>query len=232
MNCSVCQLGLTEYSEAYALQVELLNWRINGEIEDTLLLLEHTPTVTLGKSGKIENILVSREQLAKEGISVFCVGRGGDVTYHGPGQLVGYLIFDLRSRGRDVHRYVHDLEEVIIRTVGDFGIKACRDENHAGVWVGNRELAAVGLSVRKWVTMHGFALNVNTDLRPFSFINPCGFTNRKATSMSNLLSQDVPMETVIERLLGRFSELFNTCLELRQIYQQGTTHEKQTTVLV
>ncbi len=214
MRCVVYQLGLIGYSEAYHLQKELLRQRFNGEITDTLLLLEHPPTITIGKFGKLENVLASQAQLAKEGVSLFFVDRGGDVTYHGPGQLVVYAIIDLRKRGRDVRKYVHDFEEVIIRTLNDFCIKSRRDSTHAGVWVKDEEIAAIGLSIRRWVSMHGFALNVNPELRRFSLINPCGFPNRKVTSISNLLSQDIPMEAIVERLLAHFSEVFDAHMEL------------------
>lgn len=210
----VYQLGLIGYSDAYYLQRDLHRQRFDGEITDTLLLMEHPPTITIGKSGKLENVLASQAQLAKQGVSLFFVDRGGDVTYHGPGQLVAYPIIDLRRRGRDVHKYLYELEEVVVRTLNDFSIKSGRDSNHAGVWVKNEEIAAVGLSVRKWISMHGFALNVNTDLEQFSLINPCGFPNRKATSMSNLLSQDIPMKEVIEKFLVRFSEVFDAHMEL------------------
>ena len=213
MLCTVYQLGLIGYRKAYHLQRELLRQRVNDEITDTLLLLEHPPTITIGKSGKLENVLASQAQLARKGVSLFFVDRGGDVTYHGPGQLVAYPIIDLRKRGRDVHKYVRDLEEVIIRTLNDFSINACRDRNHAGVWVRGGEIAAIGLGISRWVSMHGFALNVNTDLEQFSLINPCGLSDRKATSISNLLSQDIPIETVAERLLAHFSQVFDSRME-------------------
>jgi len=213
MICTVYQLGLVEYSLAYHLQTEFLHRRTEDEITDTLLLMEHTPTITIGKSGKLENVLVSQERLAKEGISLFFIGRGGDVTYHGPGQLVAYPIISLKKQGRDVYKYVRNLEEVIIRTLNDFGINACRDRNHTGVWVAGEEIAAIGLRIRKWVSMHGFALNINTDLEQFSLINPCGFSDRKATSISKLLSQDIPREKVTERLLAHFSEVFDAQIE-------------------
>ncbi|MFC1950153.1 lipoyl(octanoyl) transferase LipB [Chloroflexota bacterium] len=208
------QLGLLDYSKAYRLQKELLRQRLENKIADTILLLEHPPTITIGQAGKLENILVSHTQLAKAGISLFFVDRGGDVTYHSPGQLVAYPIIDLRKRGKNTHKYVHDLEEVLIRILNDFCIESCRDKNHAGVWIKDEEIAAIGLSIRNWITMHGFALNVNTDLTQFSLINPCGFSDRKATSISSLLSQDIPMETVIERSLAHFSEVFDTHIEL------------------
>ncbi len=213
MLCTVYQLGVIGYSQAYHLQRELLRQRVNDEITDTLLLLEHPPTITIGKSGKLENVLASQAQLATEGIALFFVDRGGDVTYHGPGQLVAYPIVDLRQRGRDAHQYVRDLEEVIIRTLNDFGITGCRDRHHAGVWVRGKEVAAIGLGISRWVSMHGFALNVNTELEHFSLINPCGFSDRKATAISKLLSQDILMETVTERLLAHFSQVFDSRLE-------------------
>ena len=210
----VYQLGFIGYRDAYYLQRDLHCQRLNGETTDTLLLLEHAPTITIGKSGKLENVLASQAQLAKEGISLLFVDRGGDVTYHGPGQLVAYPIIDLRRRGRDVHKYLHELEEVIVRTLNDFCIKSCRDITHAGIWVKSEEIAAIGIGLKRWVSMHGVALNVNINLQQFSLINPCGFTNRKATSMSNLLSQDIPMKEVIEKFLARFSEVFDAHMEL------------------
>jgi lipoate-protein ligase B len=213
MLCTVYQLGVIGYSQAYHLQRELLRQRVNDEITDTLLLLEHPPTITIGKSGKLENVLASPAQLATEGVSLFFADRGGDVTYHGPGQLVAYPIIDLRQRGRDAHQYLRDLEEVIIRTLSDFGIKGRRDRNHAGVWVRGKEVAAIGLGISRWVSMHGFALNVNTELEHFSLINPCGFSDRKATSISELLSQDILMATVTEGLLAHFSQVFDSRLE-------------------
>jgi lipoate-protein ligase B len=222
MLCWFYQLGRVAYSEAYQMQADLLKRRINDGIGDTLLLLEHPPTITIGKSGKPENILASQLELREKGIPLLFVDRGGDATYHGLGQLVGYPIIDLKNRGADLHQYVYDLEEVIIRTLGDFGIEAARDKSHRGVWVENKEMAAIGLRVRKWVTMHGFALNVNTDLAPFSLINPCGFSDRGATSMAQVLAREIPMALVTERILGRFSEVFNTEMKLGpdSIYQE------------
>jgi len=231
MFCTVYQLGQVEYDRAYYLQAKLLYQRINGEIKDTLLLLEHPPTITIGKSGKLESILASQSQLAEKGIPVFFVDRGGDATYHGPGQLIGYPIFGLR--GRDLHQYVRDLEEVVIRTLNDFGIKAGRDKTHPGVWVGNEEIAAIGLRIRRWVSMHGFALNVNTDLEPFSLIHPCGFSDRRATSISHLLSQDVLMAAVTERLLAHFVEVFNAQIEWgTNMLVRSYIYEDQITTLV
>jgi len=213
MFCVIYRLGLVGYSEAYHLQRKLLRQRFDGEIMDTVLLLEHPPTITIGKSGKLENVLASQEKLAKEGISLFFTDRGGNVTYHGPGQLVAYPIIDLRQRGRDIHRYVHDLEEVVIRTLSDFSIEAHRDGSHAGVWVEEEEIAAIGLSIKRWITMHGIALNVNPNLEHFCLINPCGFSDRTATSMARLLSREIEMAEVTRRLVAHFSDVFDAQIE-------------------
>lgn len=214
MTCIVYQLGLIDYSKAYELQKRLHRERLNGLISDTLLLLEHPPTLTIGRSGNMGNVLVSKKQLAQEGIALFSIDRGGDVTFHGPGQLVGYPIIDLSNRGKDVRRYVRDLETILIETLRDFSIAADRDEAHAGVWVGDEEIAAIGLTVRGWVTMHGFALNVNPNLEHFSYIHPCGFSDRSAISMANLLGHDVSMKEIAHSVITQFSTIFATAIEI------------------
>jgi lipoate-protein ligase B len=213
MLCIVYRLGLVEYREAYDLQRTLTRQRLDGSPADIILLLEHPPVISIGKSGKLENVLASQAQLTREGISLFFTDRGGDVTYHGPGQLVAYPIIDLRNRKKDVRKFVRDLEEVVIRTLNDFSISAHRDESHAGVWVNGEEIAAIGLSIKRWITMHGIALNVNPNLEHFSLINPCGFSDRKATSMARLLARDVPMEEVTPRLIAHFSDVFSAHIE-------------------
>ncbi|MCD6453463.1 MAG: lipoyl(octanoyl) transferase LipB [Dehalococcoidales bacterium] len=213
MLCRVYQLGVTGYSEVYSQQLSLLSYRINGEIVDSLLILEHPPTITIGKSGSRDNVLATQKQLLEMGIVILATDRGGDVTYHGPGQLVAYPIIDLKSQRRDLRQYLHNLEEVIIRTLDDFDIRATRDSNHPGVWVKDKEIAALGLRVKRWVSMHGIALNVNTDLAPFSLIKPCGFTDRGATSMASLLGCTVPIAVVTEKFLAHFAELFDAQLE-------------------
>ena len=212
--CIATNLGLVDYGEVWDLQRRLHGLRIAGEIDDVLLTLEHQPVLTLGKSGSLSNVLVSPERLADMGISLYHIERGGDVTYHGPGQLVAYPIIDLRRRDKDISRFVTDLEEVIIRTVGDFSIEAGRDAGHRGVWIDNQELAAIGLSVRKWVSMHGVALNVGTDLTHFQLINPCGFTDRRATSMAQYLSRDISFDSVRKSLLRHFADVFDVRLSL------------------
>jgi lipoate-protein ligase B len=205
MVCRVYEAGQVVYSEAYQLQCELRRLRIEAAIPDVLLLLEHPPTLSVGKRGRMENVLVPMEDLRGEGIDLFFSERGGDVTYHGPGQMVAYPILSLKERGRDVYQFVRDLEAAALRTLADFGITAERDENHAGVWVGGAEIAAVGLSIKKWVTMHGLALNVNPDLSHFSLIHPCGLAGVKATSMAELLGGPVSMQAVRAAFVRHFS---------------------------
>ena len=208
----VCPMGIADYGTVWQLQKELHVLRMNDDIPDTLLVLEHMPTFTIGKSGSANNVLVAPEKLTEMGISLFFIERGGDVTYHGPGQLVVYPIIDLKERGKDISRFVTDLEEVMIRSVRDFSIVAGRDPGHRGVWVGDKELGAIGISVRRWVTMHGLALNVTTNLEHFALINPCGFTDRQATSMAALLSVDISLPFVQDRLLAHFSNVFDADL--------------------
>lgn len=213
MLCRLYQLGLIEYGEAYDIQKRLWSQKTGGHAADALLLLEHPPTFTMGKSSKLGNLLLTKEELVREGISLFFTDRGGDITYHGPGQLVVYPIIDLKSRGKDIHRYVQGLEEVVIQALAELSIEARRDEKNVGVWVGNEKIAAIGVSVRRWVTMHGLALNVNPILEHFSFINPCGIPNGRVTSISKLLGQDLPLETVGERVVAHFAEVFHADIE-------------------
>ena len=213
MLCVLYQLGLIEYGEAYDIQKKLWSQKMDGRTADALLLLEHPPTFTIGKSGKLENLLLAREELTKEGMSLFFTNRGGDITYHGPGQLVVYPIIDLKNRGKDIHRYIHDLEEVVIRTLADLSIEARRDGKNVGVWVDNEKIAAIGVSIRKWIALHGLALNVHPNLEHFSFINPCGILDRGVTSIAKVLSRNVPMEVVVKGLVNHFSEVFDAHIE-------------------
>jgi lipoate-protein ligase B len=202
------------YARAYDLQKRIWAQRVSGKIPDTLLISEHTPTFTAGKSGKMENLLIPIDELSKRGISLFFIERGGDFTYHGPGQLVVYPIFDLGGHGKDIQRYIHNLEEVVIRTLADFSIIAGRDEQHVGVWVGNQKIAAIGVSIRRWVTMHGLAINVNNNLEHFSLINPCGILDKGVTSMARVLSAEIPMKEVCARLINHFGRVFNIPVKL------------------
>ncbi len=214
MKCIVYQLGLIEYQAATFLQRKLHRERMDGKMSDMLLLLEHPPTITVGKSGDLDHVLVPQEELSKEHISLFFTDRGGDVTYHGPGQLVGYPILNLKERNRDIHQYVRDLEEVILRTLNSFCIPANRKNDHAGIWVNEEQIASIGLSIRKWITMHGFALNVKPKLGHFLNINPCGILGQKATSIVEILAKNISMETVTKKLINFFSEVFDVQVEL------------------
>ncbi len=216
MRCIACWLDTIEYRESCVLQESLLVHRQRGEIADTLLLLEHPPTITAGKFSRVENIKASRADLEREGISLYSSDRGGDVTYHGPGQLVGYPIMNIRERGVSLRQYVFNLEETIIRTLADFQVDGVRDSTHPGVWVKGKSIAAIGLRVRRWVTMHGFAFNVCPCLTHFSFINPCGNPDGQVTSVSRQLGRRVLVEEVVEKLLPRFGEVFGGEIEVKE----------------
>src|SRR5215467_14641883 len=172
-NCCLRELGRISYADALALQQQLASDRKQGLVPDHLLLLEHSHVITLGRNGHMENVLAGPEILTRAGIDFYPADRGGDVTYHGPGQLVGYPILDLREWKRDVHAYVRGLEQCIIDTLADYGIAAGRIPKLTGVWVDDRKIAAIGVHLSRWVTSHGFALNVSTDLRYFQYIVPC-----------------------------------------------------------
>jgi lipoyl(octanoyl) transferase len=204
----VCWLETMAYGEAYALQQRLHEARVQGEIPDTLLLLEHPPVITLGKGWHPDNLLFSEAEYARRGIEVYPTDRGGDVTYHAPGQLIGYPIFNLCEHERDLHRYLRNVEEALICTLQDFGLEGRREPQYTGVWVGNEKVAAIGVKASHWVTMHGFALNVNTDLNPFRWIIPCGIQEKGVTSMQQLLGRLLPMEKVIRVVTEQFSEVF------------------------
>jgi lipoyl(octanoyl) transferase len=205
----VRELGTVTYGEALELQDRLVRARRAGETPDQLLLLEHPHVITLGTSSHPEHILVDDEQRRLLGIEVHQTGRGGDVTYHGPGQLVGYPILDLKPDRCDLHRYVRDIEEAVIRALADFGIDAGRRPGLTGVWAGAGKVAAIGVRVSSgWITSHGFALNVATDLGFFGSIVPCGIQGAGVTSMSRLLGRDVDMAAVRSRAADRFAEVF------------------------
>jgi lipoyl(octanoyl) transferase len=210
----VRRLGRVEYQAALDLQHELVEERKRGAIPDQLLLLEHPDVITLGVKTRndLSHVLETREALAARGVGLFETGRGGDVTYHGPGQLVGYPIFDLKPDRCDVHRYVRDLEEVLIRAVSEFGIRAGRLSGLTGIWVGGAgheaKLAAIGVRISRWVTSHGFALNVNTDLSRFGLIVPCGIADRSVTSMERLLGRRPAMAEVEDAVIRAVHDVF------------------------
>jgi lipoyl(octanoyl) transferase len=206
---SVYRLGRIGYREALALQERLLEARSEQRIADCLLLLEHDPVITLGRGGKPEHVLVSREGLQAQGVELYETGRGGDVTYHGPGQLVGYPILDLNPDRRDVRRYVAALEEVMIRLSAAYGLSAQRIAGLNGTWIADRKIGAVGVRIRRWVTMHGFAFNVSTRLSAFDLIVPCGISDKRVTSLEHELSRECALAEVEQRLIPIFADVFH-----------------------
>ena len=206
-NCCLRQLGRIDYASALQLQQQLATDRKQGLVPDQLLLLEHPHVITLGRNGHMENLLADDDILARAGISFYPTDRGGDVTYHGPGQLVGYPILDLRDWKRDVGAYVRAVEETIILTLADYGIEAGRIPKLTGVWVGERKIAAIGVHLSRWVTSHGFALNVSTDLSYFQYIVPCGLT-KPVTSMA-ALGVRASLDEVGAKLAVHFARIFD-----------------------
>ena len=215
MTIEVRRLGTIDYQAALDLQARLVDERKQARIPDQLLLLEHPSVITLGVRTRHDrsHVLESDASLAAKGVALFETGRGGDVTYHGPGQLVGYPIVDLKPDRCDVHRYVRDLEEVLIRAVAEFGVRAGRIQGLTGIWVGpadkQAKLAAIGVRISRWVTSHGFALNVNTNLSHFGLIVPCGITDKGVTSLERLLGGPVPMDEVGDAVARQFAVIFS-----------------------
>src|SRR5687767_11308961 len=203
-------LGRVSYTEALELQRTLARDRISGVIpQDVLLLAEHPPVVTLGRSSKGKHLLASPEFLASRGVEVFEVERGGDVTFHGPGQLVGYPILDLKRHRQDLHWYLRQVEESLIRALAGHGIVANRQAGQTGVWTGGRKIASIGVHAREWVTWHGFALNVSTDLSWFELMVPCGIAGVTMTSIERETGEPVLLDVVADRVISSFSEVFD-----------------------
>lgn len=223
MLLNVVLLGKYEYGQALEIQYELLAKRQRGEIEDTLVLVEHDPVITLGKNAAKENVRATAKQLEERGISVYDAGRGGDVTYHSYGQIVGYPIVDLKAKGMGVKSFVKTLEEIFIKLLrNEHDISAGRDEHHTGVWVGDDKIVAIGLAVKRGVTMHGFAFNVSTNLEHFDCIVPCGIRDRGVTSLQKLKGEpyheaETEYGSVIEYFCSHFSYDGYRILNLREI---------------
>lgn len=219
-SCSIVDLGMMGYAEAYALQKRIVAVRKADAIGDVLLLCEHPPVITQGRNGKREHLLVAEPLLRQRGVEFFETSRGGDVTFHGPGQLVGYPILNLGAIRRDVVWYVRMLEEMMIRTTAEFGIRAAREAGKTGVWVAPEDrqavpekIGAIGVHLSRWVTSHGFAYNVSTDLRYFDWIVPCGIAGRKATSLEKLLERTVSLRDVAALMVRHFGAVFGLSLE-------------------
>jgi lipoyl(octanoyl) transferase len=208
--CRVFRLGMIDYEDALRLQNRLAEARGGEKIGDILLLLQHPPVITMGKSGKVQNVLAPQAVQEKR-IKVIFTDRGGDVTYHGPGQMVIYPILNLRLHGLSVPGYVWKLEETVIRLLDRFGVKARRIEKLRGVWVENEKVAALGVHLSRWISKHGLALNVNTNLDPFDLINPCG-TGRRATSMARILGRELPMEEIETLTIQCFADVFGVSI--------------------
>ncbi len=201
-------LGMIDYNQAWDLQKEIFDLRHRNEINDTLFLLEHPHTYTLGKVAEKENLISTNEQLKELGISVYEIDRGGDITYHGPGQIVGYPIIKLSDWKEDTHEYLRGLEEVIIKTCAEYGLSTNRNPKYTGVWLGERKIAAIGIKVSRWITMHGFAFNVNTDLAYFGGIIPCGIRDKDVTSLQRELGKEIEIDEVKEKLVKNFQNVF------------------------
>jgi len=206
--CELRNLHLVTYENGMRLQQKLVELRQGNAIPDQLLLLEHPPVITLGRGGDVRNLLAPAATLDAERVRFFETTRGGDITYHGPGQLVGYPIIHLGEGNRDVRKYVTKLEEVLIHTVAEFGIAAERADGKRGIWVGNDKIAAIGVRIARWVTSHGFALNVSTNLDHFRLITPCGLHGTGVTSISHLVGRDVALDEVREIVAAKFAEVF------------------------
>jgi lipoyl(octanoyl) transferase len=215
----VRRLGTVGYDEALAMQRTLVEERRGDRIGDVLLLLQHPPVVTLGVRGDggRSHIVATTDELDELGVEVHETGRGGDVTYHGPGQVVGYPILDLRPDRCDVHRYVRDLEDVMIRVCGDYGVEAGRVAGLTGTWIGTEKIGAIGVRISRWITSHGFAFNVHTDLSRFQLIVPCGITDRGVTSLAKVLGRPVAIPEAEDALVRRFAEVFE-----RQVWTPAT----------
>jgi lipoyl(octanoyl) transferase len=205
----ITNLGVVEYDDGLDLQDALRAGVGSGEIPDQFLLLEHPPVVTVGRNSDGRHVLLSREALQRRGIGLYETGRGGDVTYHGPGQIVGYPILNLDPDRRDVRKYVRDLEEIIIRTLADFGVSAGRIAGLTGVWTSDLKIAAIGVRISRWITSHGFAFNIGTDLNDFNVIVPCGLADHGVTSLERYLGEPVDRTLVRERLAEHFAEVFD-----------------------
>jgi lipoyl(octanoyl) transferase len=207
----VRRLGVVPYAEALDMQKALVEERRAGRVPNLLLLLQHPRVITLGvRKSSRSHVVATDAQLAERGVELHETGRGGDVTYHGPGQIVGYPILDLRPDRCDVHRYVRDLEDVMIRVCADYGITAGRVAGMSGAWVGTDKIGAIGVRISRWITSHGFAFNVTTQLDDFQLIVPCGIVDRGVTSLEKLLGRAVPLTEVEDRFAARFAEVFDT----------------------
>jgi lipoate-protein ligase B len=213
----IIDLGLIDYGKAWDLQHHLWSRRVAEELPDLLILLEHPHVITLGRRGNRGHLIVSPEVLEAMKIPIFHVERGGDITYHGPGQMVVYPILNLKEYGYRIVRYIDQLEEVVLRVLRDFGIEGRRDPLNRGVWVAREKIASLGVAIKRWVSFHGFALNYETDLKYYDLINPCGLEGKKVTSMAEILGSKISRERLSERILFHFKEVFRRDWEAKNL---------------
>jgi len=204
-----CDLGLIDYKDAWDLQKSVHQLRVENKIDDVLFLLEHPHTYTLGKTADKENLVGDKKYLDENKISVYDIDRGGDITYHGPGQIVGYPIISLTNWQQDTHKYLRAIEEVIIKVCAEYDLQGGRVEKYTGVWFDDRKICAIGIKVSRWITMHGFAFNVNTDLKLFNGIIPCGITGKDVTSLNHELKKEISLSEVKEKIIHHFDVVFN-----------------------
>ena len=213
----IIDLGLIDYQKAWELQRQLWSRRVEEELPDLLLILEHPHVITLGRRGNRSHLIASSEVLEAMKIPIFHVERGGDVTYHGPGQMVVYPILDLKEYGYRLIRYIGQLEEVILRVLIDFRIQGKRDSLNRGVWVNGEKIASVGVAIKRWVSFHGFSLNYETNLKYFELINPCGLEGKKMTSMAKILGKEISRERLWERISFHSKEVFQKDWEKKEL---------------
>ncbi len=212
IQCKVIDLGLVDYLSSYKVQREILNQVKNKATTNTILLCEHLPVITLGRLANKKNVLIPRNDILKKGIQLVNSDRGGDTTFHGPGQLVAYPILDLKSlKMKDLKKYLYTLENIIINVLSRFNIKGCKENSLTGVWAERKKIASIGISVRNWITYHGLALNVNTDLSYFSMIKPCGL-DTKITSMSEIIGRNIETKEVKQIFIDTLAKFFNLCI--------------------
>ena len=227
MNINLVDLGLMPYSEALAIQKKTVENIMNGTLESTFFLVEHPPVLTLGRRAERKNILATDEILDKEGVELYNVERGGDVTYHGPGQIVGYPILKLEDFGKDLHKYVADIEEIFVRLLSEkYDIETTKDKGkYTGVYIGSRKITAIGIAVRKWISFHGFAFNVKTNLKHFDWIIPCGLADRSVTSLERETGSVPDFEKVKTQTAEYFSRVFGADLVQRKLEEVYNEYE-------
>lgn len=214
----VVSLPITEYSSALELQFRVHSLRKQNRIEDILLLVEHPPTITIGRHGNQSNILFSKDWLEKNGVAVYQIGRGGDVTYHGPGQLVGYPIWDIRNYAKGVKDFIYSIEEVFIHMLQqDFSIVARHDEAYTGVWVGDKKITAIGFQINRFISMHGFAFNINTNLSHFNWINPCGILDKGVTSLQEITQHEQSRQTIETYLIRTIEKKYQSITQMMDL---------------